>query len=237
MKETKKRKKASSIFKEIKNDTQKKAIVKLIAMGVFFLILIVCLKMTDYQPPINQNTKKQLLPFSFDLIESNNYHFEYIEGMNANLVTYQGDRNGEKELFSNGVDQFYKENDIYLKKENNEWKECKLPYTFSQFMEISKVKEILERSTMISKTEYKEGNRVFTYQVSTSTLQEVINQSSIDIEDIPNEVIIKTNQTNQVIEISFKLDSYAIYNQLGMMASTNIKYSRFGEIKEIENNA
>lgn len=238
MKEIRKKwlKSIKSFFKETKDDTRKKAKFKLIVMLVLFLFLIICARFSSGSSSTLKSTENQSFAFKFDEIEKGNYHFEYIESVNGNSHTYTGDKNKEIEKFNDGVDYFYKNHDAYYKMVNNHWESTNTPYLFSEFLNIENVKETLRRSTMLSKTQYREGRQVFTYQISTTTLQEIINHEQIDIEDIPNEVMITTDNTDNVVEIGFKLDSYAIYNQLGILANTNIKYSNFGKVEKIEIN-
>lgn len=227
-------KKIREFFKGTKDNPQKKATLKLVVMFFFFLFLIICARISSHSSSSVKNNQYQSFSFQFDLIEKGNYHFEYIESINANSHTYIGDRNNEIEQFNDGVEYFYKNGEKYFKLENNTWKDTQNPYIFSEFLNIENIKEILNRSMLLSKTEYREGNHNFTYQVSTTTLQDIINHKQIDIEDIPNEIMITTDSQNNVIEMNFKLDSYVIYNHLGALANANIKYSKFGEIEKIE---
>ena len=202
---------------------------------IFFFILAVLFRMNPDEVEYKKEKKKSSFPFSISMIESGNYHFKYNYMFDSKTATYEGDRNDSKELFSFNKNNYYRNNDVYLISNNGIWVKSDNPYKLSQFIEISSIKKILKKSKYISKTDYESGMKVYTYQVSTDTLIKLFNNQNIDLDDKPNEIVLKTDKDNNVNVIKFDISSYSKYNKFARnMGQIELNYTKFGEIKEID---
>ncbi len=226
-----------NFIKETKNNPQKKAIFMLIMMFLFFAFVIISLRLSQssivkFDDYTEENNKYD---FNLSKIEKDNYHFMYSINIDNNIVTYEGDKNREKELFNmNNIDNYYRYGQLYLKNINGVWSTIDNPYTYEEFKDINIIKEILDNSSFESKTQYKDDNKIYNYDISTTSIVKILEKKDIDIDDLPNKIVLTTDSNNNVIEINYDLSSYFVYKSLGNISNISIKYSKFGEIDEIE---
>ena len=108
-------------------------------------------------------------------------------------------------------------------------------YHFNNITEDNNISRILKKATLISKTEYETGNILYNYEITTNTINKIVNGKEIDIADIPNKIALETNEEDEVIKITYDLSSYATYiNNISTTITIAIDYSNFNEIKDIE---
>ena len=108
-------------------------------------------------------------------------------------------------------------------------------YHFNNITADYNIENILKRSTLISKTEYETGNTLYNYEITSNTIDSILNGTNIDIADIPNSIILESNEDDEVVKITYNLSSYATYiNNAPTTISIIITYSNFGEIENIE---
>ena len=108
-------------------------------------------------------------------------------------------------------------------------------YHFNNITDDNNISRFLERATLISKTEYETGNISYNYEITTNTIDEILNGTNIDIADVPNKITLETNEEDEVVKITYDLSSYATYiNNTPSITTITINYSNFGEIKDIE---
>lgn len=244
MKEEKKKKgrfaKIKEIVKDIKNNPQKKGILFLGIYFIFFLLVIMSLRTSN---TINQEKSKEKISSNFEYslknIKNNNYSFKYTEVLDNNLVMYSGDQlfgnSRFNKTYNNIVEQYYDSNGIFLKKELNGWMKVNNPYIFKELRDIHKIEKILKRATFISKTEYKEQTKTYNYQISTTTLVDLIDNQKVDLDDNINTIVLTTNSENEVVKIEFNLTPYTNYKQLSTVLGTvQVEYTNFGKIEKIE---
>ena len=85
----------------------------------------------------------------------------------------------------------------------------------------------------MSKTIYESSKETYHYQVSTTSVEEIVNKNKIDIDDIPNEIDV-TVENGEVDGIYLKLNSYIHYKNNNLNdCSIKLEYSKFGKIKEL----
>lgn len=222
-------------IKEVWKNPQKKAIVMLILMFLFFSFVVISIRTTHSN--INKRAKDikdETFEFSLTNIRKSNYHFVYTVKVDNNTTIYEGDKLSDKELFNIGQDKYYRYENIYLKDIKGVWSTIDNPYLFSDFKEIDKIENLLKQSSFLSKTEYNDNNKVYNYNISTSTILKTLESIETDIDDIPNIISINTDSLGNAIEINYDLSSYSVYKKLGNNVTLNIKYTKFGEIENIE---
>ncbi|MBE6157900.1 MAG: hypothetical protein E7160_03810 [Firmicutes bacterium] len=202
---------------------------------VFFFVLGVMFRTSAVNDSYdNEEIKKSNFPFLLGQIENNNYHFKYSYDFDGKVNAYEGDKFSKKELFSFKGLNYYRNDDIFLINNSNVWVKCDNPYYAYQFIDISSIKKMIKKATYISKTDYESGMKVYSYQVSTATLVKLVDNIDIDLDDKPNEIILKTDKDNNVNDIKFDLTSYFKYKKVSnIKAEIELLYTNFGEVKEL----
>ena len=231
-------KKFMLFIKNAWKDEQKRAIIMLVLMFFFFGFVITSVRNNNknLSNEISGNEETEIFDFSLSNIKNGNYHFIYSVNVDNNQIIYEGDSENKKELFSiNSLDKYYKYGDKYLKDIRGVWSTIDNPYLFSEFKDVDNIERLLKQASFDSMTEYKDNNKVYNYNISTTTIIKELEKQNIDIEDIPNTIRINTDSNNNVIEINYNLSPYSLYKKIGQSVTICIKYSKFGEIEEIEN--
>lgn len=203
---------------------------------VFFLILMIAVRSggNTASSYTTETDSKKPYNISFEKILDNNYHFKYEINLDQNTYVYEGNKNGNKELFTLGVDNFYRKEENFLKNTNGIWLKNDNPYIMNDFLDINKITNIFDSATYISKTDYESGMKVYNFQITTNTLVKLLENIDIDIADIPNEIIVKTDEENSANEIKLDLSSYCKYKNLSSIkGEITLNYDNFGEIEEI----
>lgn len=227
-------------IKKILKNPQYRGIIVLALYFVFFLIIIIGLRTTNSNSSSNMQQKTDN-NFEYDLtiINSNNYYFSYEVDLNNNKIVYDGKKYADKEMFTktsdSGVESFYNYNDNYFKNINNVWSKTENPYLFPDFRTYTVIEKLLTTATYESKTEFNNKSKIYNYQISTTSINKIVDKINIDIADNPNTILITTNEQNQVIRIEMNLNSYISYkNQSNNQLKLILNYSKFGEVEEIE---
>lgn len=217
---------------EIKKDPRKKALAFFAFYFVFFLILVITIRLGNTTTNMKSEETQN---YSLKEITNGNYHFVYTINIDNKKFTYDGDKLNSKEKFiytnEEIKEEFYRNNDLFLVNNNNEWIKTENPYVMKEFLNIEQIKTFLSSATYIGKTDYESGKITYHYQISTNTINKLLENINSDIDDIPNEISISTDN-NDVNEINYTLNSYAKtkgYN----LCNISMTYTRFNEIKDI----
>ena len=182
----------------------------------------------------NKNTPN----YSLESITNGNYHYTYKINLNNLEHIYEGDKLNSKEKFTytynNLSTNYYRNNDLFLKQVDSNWNKTENPYLLKEFLNIDMLKTILNSSSYVSKTEYDSEKNVYHYNISTTTLLKLLENSNIDIDDIPNEIDITTNNT-KVEQVNYKLDSYCKYMDNNLdICNIEMNYTNFNQVTSIE---
>lgn len=226
-------KKFINLIKELRKTERGKGILFFAFYFVLFAVLFIILG-------INKNntlTEKEYEPgndylFDTSLIGDNNYHFTYTITKDNVKYVYDGKRYGNTELFKyNNKEYYYDGNKYYLDK-----KEVDNPYLHSEILNFNNFLLLIEAATPEYKTAYQSGSTKYGFQISSDTINKIINNKETDIGDNPNTITVTSDEDNRVTDIDYDLDSYCLKNSL---CKTNLEielsYDQFGEIKEIVN--
>lgn len=176
--------------------------------------------------------------FSIANIMNDNYQFDYTVTVDDNTINYQGKRDNDVELF-NYQDaltnsNYYRSGNNYLIQNGGLWLKSENPYKYLEFMDIDKISELLKSATYISKTEYESGKEIYNFGLSTVTIMKVLENIDIDISEIPNEIVLITDEDGYTNEIQFKLDSYCSYKKIcNKKMEIVLKYDQYGKIEKI----
>lgn len=241
MKEEKTKKKNSYLegLKNLSKSSRGKAILFFLFYFIFFFIIISFVR-SNYASNSNNTIDSTVrTEYKLDKIENSNYHFTREENINGVVTNFTGDKNDNKtegvmtvnDIFIN----YFIYDNIKLIKTTDKYEVTSELYHFSKITDDNNIEKILERSTLISKTEYETGNISYNYEITTNTIDSIINNTNIDIADIPNKITLETNEEDEVIKVTYDLSSYATYiNGIPSTTIITINYSNFGEIEDLE---
>ncbi len=225
-------KNSKDFFKNITenlNTPRGKAIVYLIFYFIFFIVIVGMIR-SNYSTETDEVVTSK---FDFSLIETNNYHFHYQDVLGNGTIIYDGDRYNDSSLFtkSDSVNSLsiYSSGSIYLGKDNNGlYVMIDNPYLFPELKDLDSIKKMLNKATYISTDNLKK-----TYQISTTTLVSIFDKQEIDLDDMPNTIVVTTNSDGQIYKLEYDFSSYSIYRGYGAYQGS-LLYSNFSNIPEIE---
>lgn len=222
---------------DVFNDSQKKAWVVLGAYFIFFIVIIFSIRSNQTKNDnLNQNNSN--LPFSISKIKSNNYDFKYTVDFDDNIIIYQGKNYQNNSLFTvNDLDTYYKEGEVFFKKENEVFVNSDNPYKFSELRNIDIVEKILNQAKLDSHTIYEDSTKIYNYQITTDTLEKIFNNRDIDTDLAVNKITVYVDKLNQASKFTFDFSSYASYK--GYILSKGIvevEYSNFSGNSPIKEN-
>ena len=243
MKEEKEKKENKYIkfIKDLSNSKRGRAILFFIFYFIFFFILISLIR-TNYSSNRDINTSndnKVNTEYKLDGIESGNYHFTREENINGVITNFTGDKSDDKiegvMTSNNTFYNYFIYGNINLIKTTDKYEVTSELYHFNNITDDNNISRVLKRATLISKTEYETGNISYNYEITTNTIDSIINNTNIDITDIPNRIVLETNEEDEVVKITYDLSSYSTYlNNMPTTTTITVSYSNFGEIEDIE---
>lgn len=220
-------------FKKLLKSPKGKALVFFGVYLIFFVMLGILFRTSRNNVNINNN-ENMAFEFKFDKIEANNYRFNYNIEVDNNTVSYTGEKFGNKQLFFNNFGQYYSETENYFINNSEVWLKTENPYIYYDFIKTDNVMNLIKNSYFLSKTEYESGKRVYNFLLSSNSIDKIISKDESDIEEIPNEVIVTSNGSNEVTEVKFLLNSYCKYKGVCLESMKIIlSYDDFGSVKEI----
>ena len=241
MKEKKKKQQNQYIefIKKMFKSKRGRALLFFIFYFIFFFVIISLIRSAYSKPnTIKKDTNNINAKYKLESIEKGNYHFIREEIINGVITNFTGDKENNKIkgiMTSNNIFyNYFIYDNINLIKTIDKYEVTSDLYQFNNITDDKNIRTILNKSTLISKTEYETGNILYNYQITTNTLDGIINNTNIDIADIPNTITIETNEEDEVIKITYDLTSYATYiNQNDTSVKISIDYSNFGNIQNI----
>ena len=219
-------------IKQLLSTSKGRAVLFFGAYLVFFLALMVFARVggSNSRLDVNYNSNN----FNFNNIINNNYEFSYEVIVDDVSYLYKGSKNGSSERFTfNGVD-YYSKKGIYFTNKNGVWINIDNPYIYKDFFKVDNINSFIEQAIYVSKTEYESGKEVHTYILASASINKVLENSDLDVEEIPNEIILSVNEDGYVDEIKFKLNSYC---KVKKICTNNLvialSYDNFGNVAEI----
>lgn len=204
---------------------------------IFFLILGVAAHANGQGDVIGSTDLKLDSPsYNISSIQKGNFEFSYQYNIDGVVTTYSGTKNDNKSLFSDGVTQYFQNDDLYMRNQDGVWVKCDNPYPLSALVEYSTITKILNQATYVSKTELATGEKTLSYQVTSTTLVKILEGLDVDLDDPVNTIELTLNKGGEVVGISYDVSSYAKYKGLAVnQYQITLTYSNFGKIEEIEN--
>lgn len=238
-----KKKETKKVINNLFKTERGRAILFFLFYFIFFLVLILMIR-TNVSNTKKANIKENTtttIKANYDLtkISNGNYRFTREEDRGNVKTTFTGETNGGRSYFlmtsDKGINSYFSYNGIYLLKENNTYKVAANPYLYARLNEYSVIKAILDNAHLKAKTTYENGNTVYQYEISSTSLLSIIDEKETDLDDQVNLVNLVINEDKDVIGISYQLDSYHTYiRNVPETLTIKIDYSDYGKVKELE---
>lgn len=210
-----------NLVKESWRDPRKKAIIKLSAYMVFFLVVILMIKGSRSLPNLDESPKVD-----------NNYRFTYT--LNDNIIV---NGNYDQDIIRYELERqvYYIYDNIYYKLvENTLVNNVNPGLKIDKFL-LNRLESYLSNSEELYKTEFKDGSIKKGYQMTVENFafiydnKEIIDKNYIDFS--------VTTSDNQVVEIMFNLAPY-FRNYYNIQSDYNLKisFSDFNSADKLELN-
>ena len=241
--EKKEKEDAKKVIKNLLKSERGRAILFFLFYFVFFLdiILMARTNLSNNRKNDTKNESTTSIKADYDLkkLEEGNYRFTREETRNGIKTIFTGEANGGRSSFlmtnDNGIKNFFSYNDIYLEKENNAYKVSVNPYLYPRLNDYSIIKKILDTAHLKAKTTYENGNTIYQYEISSTSLLSIIDNKEVDLDDQVNLINLTTDENKNVIEIIYQLNNYHSYSYNVVETLTiKIDYSDYGKVKELE---
>ena len=243
MKEEKKKEENKYIkfIKDLYKSKRGRAVLFFVFYFIFFFVLISLIR-TNYNSNNDidtSNDNKVNTEYKLDGIENGNYHFIREENINGVITSFTGDKSNNKTegimTSNNTFYNYFIYDNINLIKTTDKYEVTSELYHFNNITDDKNISKILKKSYLVSKTEYENGFTSYNYEITTNTIDSIINNTNLDIADIPNKITLETNEEDEVVKITYDLTSYSTYiNNVITTTTITVSYSNFGKIKDIE---
>lgn len=210
-----------NLVKEAWRDPRKKAIIKLSAYMVFFLVVILMIKGSRSLPNLDESPKID-----------NNYRFTYT--LNDNIIV-NGNYDQDIIRYELETQVYYIYDNIYYKLVDNTLVNNVSPGLKIDKFLLNQLESYLSNSEELYKTEFKDGSIKKGYQMTVENFAFIYdNKETIDKNYIDFSV---TTSDNQVVEIMFNLTPY-FRNYYNIQSDYNLKisFSDFNSADKLELN-
>ena len=175
------------------------------------------------------------LYFSFKLLKSKNYHFNYKISLDGNEYIYTGIRFGDNESFDYNSKKYYRSGDIYYISDNT-WQKNDDPYKVHYLLEPNNLETFIKAAFVDAATQYSTGKGRFELLISSNTVVKLVSNKDTDIEEIPNKFTVYVDEKREVEKIEMNLDNYCkVSDDCTNSLKLVLEYTQRGEIQEITN--
>ena len=224
------------LIKEIQENPKGKAIWFFIFYAFFFLIIVCILFFGKKDYTIAEDYERGIATdYSSKLLLGDNYSFTYTITLDDKIYQYQGKKMKNVESFQYTNKNYYRVGDDFYV-EDEIWSKCESPYLYSEFLNSNNIELLIHLASYLSKTSYESGKMTFNYLLSTNTINKEIYNIESDFLEEPNQVIVSTDENQNVNQVLFLLDSYCSLNQNCMKSlKIDIQFDEVGKIEKIDN--
>lgn len=225
-------KKVIEIIKNLKKTPRGRGILFFTFYFFFFLILAIAARLSPNDSTMDGKEDNENV-FSFVEYNGDNYKYDYTFYVDSYTAYVKGEKNSDKEWFNysfgNENRDYYKENFLY-------YSDGVIVSKPNALLDITdSIDTIIKKSSYDSITNYQSGKKVYRYQISSATINNILGMQDLDVEEKPNEIVISVID-NRVTDIEFILDSYCVATRTcSDSMKLNLKYSDFESVKEIVN--
>lgn len=218
------------LIKELKKTPRGKGILFFGFYFIFFLIIAIVARLVPNNPITTDNSSNEEDTISIREVNGYNYNYKYTINVDNNIIYVNGMKDNSEEYLTYNVNNmdfnYYKSGTLYYIDDQ----EVDTPMYLNI---IDNIDLLLSNSSYDSVVNYKSGKQILRYQISSSTISNMLNSKDLDIEEIPNEIRV-TQNNDRIDEVEIVLDSYCSALNI-CLNNMNIKmeYSGFDTVEGI----
>ena len=223
-------KKIWKLIKELNSTPRGKAVLFFGFYTIFFIVLFIVVaigKNNNYNlDDIYYNANK----ISFSSIDSN-FEYSYKFYIDNNIYTYDGKRKDNEETFIFNNAKYYNKNGDFYQNNSGNYIDVESPYIYREFVDVDVIKKLVDASSFSSKTEYENGDMMYNYKITTSTIIKELDGTDTDIDDVPNEISVYVSKDENIKNIKFNLNSYGLFKSISVNRfEIELNYFNHGEV-------
>lgn len=216
-------------FREMRKDPKKRSIYLLIVYGIFFAFVFIYIKFNQYQttPNIEENIDNE----KTTIVDDNNdnvtgYEYKVTLNIENDVINIDGLFYNSNQIFTINDTKYYQNNsNIYLYDDKSIVD--KIEYPLNKFL-YSNINTIIQNYQYESKTEYKDNNIKYIYNLSNEEIAKIFDDEYINEGNV--EITIYQNN-DYIYKVEYDLTQY--YNKSYKII---IEYSHVNEITNLEMN-
>ncbi len=225
-------KKFWKLIKELNSTPRGKAVLFFGFYAIFFIVLFIIMAIgksnNNYSLDDIYNTNK----ISFSSIDSN-FEYSYKFYIDNNIYTYDGKKRNNEETFIFNNAGYYNKNGDFYQNDGGNYVEVDSPFIYREFTDNDVIKQLIDVSSFSSKTEYENGDMMYNYKITTSTIVKELDDIDTDIDDVPNEISIYVSKDGNIKNIKFNLNSYGLFKSISMNKfEIELSYFNYGEVDD-----
>lgn len=225
-------KKIWKLIKELNSTPRGKAVLFFGFYAIFFIVLFIIMAIgksnNNYSLDDIYNTNK----ISFSSIDSN-FEYSYKFYIDNNIYTYDGKKRNNEETFIFNNAGYYNKNGDFYQNDGGNYVEVDSPFIYREFTDTDVIKQLIDVSSFSSKTEYENGDMMYNYKITTSTIVKELDDIDTDIDDVPNEISIYVSKDGNIKNIKFNLNSYGLFKSISMNKfEIELSYFNYGEVDD-----
>ena len=223
-------------IKDIKEKPSGNAVLFFGFYFIFFTVLLLILKASSTGGN-NYQSYEMGLQYQIDTsrLLANNYSYTYKITIDDNIYLYEGERYSNIERFTYNDLDYYKNNDTFFV-DDVIWKKTSNPNDYGGFVNASNIDTIIGKATFDYKTEYESGKKLYSFLISTDTINGIIYDLNSDYGDDPNKIEINMNSDGDIDNITWYLDNYCTSTKICKKSmKIECNYDNYGSIKKIDN--
>lgn len=225
-------KKIWKLIKELNSTPRGKAVLFFGFYAIFFIVLFIIMAIgksnNNYSLDDIYNTNK----ISFSSIDSN-FEYSYKFYIDNNIYTYDGKKRNNEETFIFNNAGYYNKNGDFYQNDGGNYVEVDSPFIYREFTDNDVIKQLIDVSSFSSKTEYENGDMMYNYKITTSTIVKELDDIDTDIDDVPNEISIYVSKDGNIKNIKFNLNSYGLFKSISMNKfEIELSYFNYGEVDD-----
>lgn len=222
-----------NLIKKLNSTPRGKSVLFFGFYGIFFIFLFIAMA-AGRGSGYNLDNLGNSSNFSLQSISNNNFEFSYKVSLDESIYMYTGKKYNDKESFIFNNIEYYNLADDFYQKTGDSFSETDNPYVYSDFMRVDNIQKFIDLATLDSKTEYENGDFVYNYKISTTSIVKMIDDIDIDIDDLPNEISVCISD-GDIKSVEFNLNSYGLYKSISNNKFIiTLNYFNHGEVSDFD---
>lgn len=198
-----------SIWKWLRSDNGKRYSFFIFYL-FFFIIIFIFLSykeedvVKENKEEVEEKEEYSNLPFKTSLFDGN-YTFTYSINYNEEISDYLGKKNKDKVILNDdrGIYNYKYQNGNLM------YQGIEEPIKYQEFLDSYEIKRIIKNSKLISETKLNQtGEYLYTYSITTKEFYDLYDRNYNNLENLDNEIIVKTNLNNEIKSINLNVLNY-----------------------------